>query len=207
MMIDPFGASNYRFGDAVAINGAQVVIGAPHAYRFSSGRAWLFDVSHPTTPGPRGELDVGFSPYGHDYGAAVAVRGDVAAVSLPEYSRGMVVLFDVSGSAPFHHRIYLNADDRWQWDELGRTLALSEEIVLVGAPTKDFRATGSVFVFSANMCRVDFDGDSALTAFDFLAFLNVFEDGGIQADFDGDGSLTVADFLAFQNEFVTGCPQ
>jgi hypothetical protein len=57
--------------------------------------------------------------------------------------------------------------------------------------------------FSA--CRADFDGDSALTIFDFLAFQNAFDAGDLAADLDGDGTLTLFDFLAFQNAFDAGC--
>ncbi|OAB63259.1 hypothetical protein AY599_20790 [Leptolyngbya valderiana BDU 20041] len=55
-------------------------------------------------------------------------------------------------------------------------------------------------------CRVDLDGDGALTIFDFLSFQNLFDAGDPAADFDGDGSLTIFDFLTFQNEFDAGCP-
>ena len=54
-------------------------------------------------------------------------------------------------------------------------------------------------------CRADFDGDGALTIFDFLAYQNAFADGDFCADFDGDTRLTIFDFLAFQNEFASGC--
>ena len=33
-----------------------------------------------------------------------------------------------------------------------------------------------------------------------------FAAGDLRADFDGDGALTFFDFLAFQNEFAAGCP-
>ncbi|MFG0285758.1 MAG: GC-type dockerin domain-anchored protein, partial [Phycisphaerales bacterium JB039] len=54
-------------------------------------------------------------------------------------------------------------------------------------------------------CRVDLDGDGALTLFDFLTFFNLFAAGDLAADFDGDGELTLFDFLAFQDEFAAGC--
>ena len=54
-------------------------------------------------------------------------------------------------------------------------------------------------------CIADFDGDGALTLFDFLAFQNAFDAGTLAADCDGDGSLTLFDFLCFQNAFDTGC--
>ncbi|UYV13294.1 MAG: hypothetical protein NCW75_03175 [Phycisphaera sp.] len=60
--------------------------------------------------------------------------------------------------------------------------------------------------FGGTRCRADFDGDGALTIFDFLAFQTAFDAGDPAADFDGDGSLTIFDFLAFQTEFDAGCP-
>ena len=76
----------------------------------------------------------------------------------------------------------------------------------------DFGFTDSHFIVIAEgeegggtACRVDIDGDMALTIFDFLAFQNLFDAGDLAADFDGDGSLTIFDFLTFQNEFDAGC--
>jgi hypothetical protein len=54
-------------------------------------------------------------------------------------------------------------------------------------------------------CPADLDGDDALTVFDFLAFINLYNTGDLAADFDGDGELTVLDFLAFQTAFGAGC--
>ncbi|MEQ9096333.1 MAG: VCBS repeat-containing protein [Phycisphaerales bacterium] len=67
------------------------------------------------------------------------------------------------------------------------------------------RRDGVADMVEASPCRADFDGDGALTIFDFLAFQNAFDAGDLGADFDGDGSLTLFDFLAFQNEFDAGC--
>ncbi|GIW74586.1 MAG: hypothetical protein KatS3mg103_1108 [Phycisphaerales bacterium] len=60
-------------------------------------------------------------------------------------------------------------------------------------------------VIRGQPCVVDLDGDGALTAFDFLAFQNLFDAGDPLADLDGDGLLTLLDFLAFQNLFDAGC--
>ncbi|MEQ8316646.1 MAG: right-handed parallel beta-helix repeat-containing protein [Phycisphaerales bacterium] len=54
-------------------------------------------------------------------------------------------------------------------------------------------------------CVPDFDGNGALTIFDFLLFANLFEDGDPRADLDGDGELTLFDFLSFQTAFDAGC--
>ncbi|OAB55221.1 hypothetical protein AY599_10475 [Leptolyngbya valderiana BDU 20041] len=55
-------------------------------------------------------------------------------------------------------------------------------------------------------CPADFDGDGALTIFDYLLFANLFDAGDARADLDGDGELTLFDFLAFQTAFDAGCP-
>lgn len=54
-------------------------------------------------------------------------------------------------------------------------------------------------------CPADIDLNERLDTFDFLAFLNRFNEGDLRADFDADGQLTIADFLAFQTAFDAGC--
>lgn len=54
-------------------------------------------------------------------------------------------------------------------------------------------------------CPPDIDLNERLDTFDFLAFLNRFNEGDLRADFDGDGQLTIADLLAFQTAFDAGC--
>jgi hypothetical protein len=83
--------------------------------------------------------------------------------------------------------------------------------VLIGAPEEvdasfDYIGAAYFFDLACNPCRPDLDLDGALTIFDFLTFLNLFQDGDTQADFDGDGELTIFDFLAFQTAFDAGCP-
>ena len=65
---------------------------------------------------------------------------------------------------------------------------------------------GLVAIEFETPCRADFDGDGALTLFDFLAFQNAFDTGLRSADFNEDGQLNIFDFLAFQNAFDAGCP-
>ncbi len=59
-------------------------------------------------------------------------------------------------------------------------------------------------------CRADFDGDTFVDFFDFLAFVSCFEDSndcpaGKTADFDGDGFVDFFDFTAFVDAFELGC--
>jgi hypothetical protein len=71
-----------------------------------------------------------------------------------------------------------------------------------GSPT-DYTA---VWKGCPGVCIADFDGDGALTLFDFLEFSNSFHVGDPRADFDSDGRFTLFDFLLFSNEFDAGCP-
>lgn len=54
-------------------------------------------------------------------------------------------------------------------------------------------------------CYGDFDGDGALSLFDFLAYVNRFNDAGLDADCDLSGKLDLFDFLCFVNAFNAGC--
>jgi hypothetical protein len=92
-------------------------------------------------------------------------------------------------------------------------LAIKGNHALVGAiddwvtPDASDRG-GAAYLFDLTCigCRPDLDLDGALTIFDFLTYLNLFQDGDAQADFDGDGELTIFDFLAYQTAFDAGCP-
>lgn len=55
-------------------------------------------------------------------------------------------------------------------------------------------------------CIADCDGDGVLDIFDFLCFLNLFDQGDPAADCDGDGQLDFLDFLCYLNAFDAGCP-
>ncbi|MEQ8845374.1 MAG: GC-type dockerin domain-anchored protein, partial [Phycisphaerales bacterium] len=92
-------------------------------------------------------------------------------------------------------------------------MVIEDNHALVGAIddwiTPDARdLSGAAYLFDLNCigCPPDLDADGALTIFDFLTYLNLFQDGDAQADFDGDGELTVFDFLAYQTAFDAGCP-
>jgi len=54
-------------------------------------------------------------------------------------------------------------------------------------------------------CYGDFDGDGALSLFDFLAYVNIFNGGALGADCDLSGALDLFDFLCFVNAFNAGC--
>lgn len=55
-------------------------------------------------------------------------------------------------------------------------------------------------------CYADCDGSGALDLFDYLCFVNAFNQGIPQADCDINGVLDLFDFLCFVNAFNAGCP-
>ncbi|MFG0286186.1 MAG: GC-type dockerin domain-anchored protein [Phycisphaerales bacterium JB039] len=124
--------------------------------------------------------------------------------------------FGASGSEPAHN---IARWDGGRWDAVGGGLdsrAVALQVIetpplgpalYVGGYFRQAGMTPSsrIAKWIANRCRVDLDGDGALTLFDFLTFFNLFAAGDLAADFDGDGELTVFDFLAFQDEFGAGC--
>jgi hypothetical protein len=54
-------------------------------------------------------------------------------------------------------------------------------------------------------CYPDFTGDGLLDLFDFLQFINEFDQGTDRVDCDESGSLDFFDFLCFTNAFNEGC--
>jgi hypothetical protein len=54
-------------------------------------------------------------------------------------------------------------------------------------------------------CYPDFTGDGVLDLFDFLGYVNAFNDQDPGADCDGSGGLDLFDFLCFTNAFNAGC--
>ncbi len=81
---------------------------------------------------------------------------------------------------------------------------MGESVEMHGLPAGREGQVAFEFSHTAE-CDADFDGDGALTIFDFLAFQNAFDMGLRSADFDGDGRINIFDFLAFQNAFDRGC--
>ena len=119
----------------------------------------------------------------------------------------MAEFYDASGALIDTQPIDLGGScGRWQFNGWSFATPVSSIVLrhgVFGDPwiiMDDVRTT-----IAGAICRVDLDGDGALTIFDFLAYQNLFDAGDLAADFDGDGALTIFDFLVFQNEFDAGC--
>jgi hypothetical protein len=205
-----------RFGHGVDFDGQTLVVGAylserdflfqgvAYTYRFD-GERWILEQEF--THAEPEELD--------QFGGTVAVRGD----------QMLVAAFGDSSPPSVAGRVYhfeRNTDGQWQETgtleinppaiarSYGTAMAFTGDRALIGAMREvdtSFQTIGAAYFFdlACNPCRPDLDLDGALTIFDLLTFLNLFQDGDLLADFDGDGELTIFDFLAFQTAFDAGC--
>ncbi|MEQ9095419.1 MAG: GC-type dockerin domain-anchored protein [Phycisphaerales bacterium] len=210
----PGGVSkNQFFGIDVAFDGETLAIGAPGAMRGGlevgavltyelAGDEWTFvqELLPPTSDG------------GVNMGLPVVVDADTLLSGSQRTP---------TTSAAVH---YFHRNARGEWAPVAKLIPDAPDIrttarnslatrgrwALVGAPDDldpSGETTGAAYLFDLSCfdCPPDLDLDGALTIFDFLTYLNLFQDGDAQADFDGDGELTIFDFLAFQDALQAGC--
>jgi hypothetical protein len=148
------------FGDAVAVSGSTVVVGAPEGGGdISVGSAFVFVRLHgkwslqeklqPGAPTPGGG--------GDRFGNAVAMSGSTLVVGARFansddglYVAGKAYVFGRSGST-WTEQATLIASDRAESDQFGFAVALSGSTIVVGAPFKTNPAgsqfAGAVYVF------------------------------------------------------------
>ncbi|MEQ9095264.1 MAG: GC-type dockerin domain-anchored protein [Phycisphaerales bacterium] len=204
-----------RLGTAVTIEGDTLVLGgmlsdrpetaqgAAYAYRLIEGR-W--------------ELVQEFTAEGSNerdrFGRAMALDGDRLVVTSMQGDTaagptGSAYVF-ARGAGGLWAQVAELPPSTPEWVlEYGGAVAMRGNDVVVGASYTmidgDKRGAAHAFDLSCEICPPDLDLDGSLTIYDFLTYLNLFQDGNPQADFDGDGELTIFDFLAFQDAFQAGC--
>ncbi|UYV13537.1 MAG: FG-GAP repeat protein [Phycisphaera sp.] len=202
-----------NFGFSLAIEGDTLVVGAI-ARRWvadrSIGAAYVYHydgdqwVLHQELLAPQPQD-------GARFGWDVSLQGDLLAIG----ARGEVGTTGVGAA----HLFQREADGQWRHaarivstvggidyaesvDLGGGQLAIGcSEFLHIG----EDQGMAEVYDLACLLCAPDLDADGALTIFDFLTFLNLFQAGDPIADFDGDGELTIFDFLAFQTAFDAGC--
>ncbi len=142
----PGGAANGYFGNAVAVDGDTMVVGAynsemAHVYRWTA-TGWTFEAALSADDG-------GASIF---FGGSVAVAGEVAIIGAPGENggRGAVYVFHRVGTM-WTHEAKLVASDRVEFAFFGRSIAISGNSVLVGADWDMIGINwqqGSVYVFT-----------------------------------------------------------
>ena len=214
-LVAPDVMSGPRFGTSVSLDGERLAVGAENGIRRRSAQGVVY--MHEFIDGQWRlvqELVADDPVEAARFGQAVHLLGDKLAVGA--YSLRQPAFMDRSGAAYLFER---DADGRWSqsaqylpeaWEiDLGWRVALGAGEMVATAPRTfvDGMERGSAHVYDLGCedCPPDLDADGTLTIFDFLTFLNLFDDGDAQADFDGDGELTIFDFLAFQTAFDVGC--
>lgn len=201
------GAASDRFGSSVAIHNGVAVIGAPgdsNAVALS-GSAYVFDA---VTGQQLHKLVAGDAVFNQIFGHAVAIDGDVVAVSGINDTQngaasGAAYLFKASTGVQFTK---LLASDGSQSDQHGYSIAIHDETVAVGAWMDADYATfaGSAYLYSAH-CPADVNGDGVVDNGDIGAFVTLFLAGSPAADFNGDSVVDNGDISAFIAAFLSGC--
>jgi hypothetical protein len=182
-------ALNDHFGESVSMSGDVIAIGSPlHDPGVADGGAVFIFAYDGAAWSVEDKLVLG-GPGGENFGAAVAVSGDLLVVGAPlqDTQTGFVYPFRFDGATWVGGTETLSASDFEALDHFGGAIGISsEERIIVGAAGNDDlgNASGSAYVFEL----LDTDGDG-LTDYDELVFyedlhpcLNPFD-----SDTDGDG--------------------
>lgn len=138
-----------RFGEAVALSADLAVVAAPHDFTGGiSGSVYLFDI---TSGAQVGNLTPAVPDPNYEFGTSVAIAGRVVAVGAHHYigdykCPGKAYLFDAvtdTQTAEFY------SDGLDSNDCFGESIAVSDDVVVVGAPNDDVvsRRSGSAYAF------------------------------------------------------------
>lgn len=144
------GAGGDLFGTAVALQGDTAVVGAPFATALTgnAGNAAIFTRDMAGTWTQTGFLFSSIDTNDDMFGAAVALDTGVAVVGCPKSDdagdgSGSAYVFEFdAGSGIWVETAILTASDAEADDEFGRSVAISGDRILVGAPGWD-NGTGS----------------------------------------------------------------
>jgi RHS repeat-associated protein len=145
-------ASNY-FGNAVAIDGSRIVIGA-HGRDSSKGAAYVFEHSDANGWQEKCKLPSGTLNASDYFGFSVSLDGNTAVSGAygddQAADAGAAYVFRYSGTS-WSLEQKLTAGDAAASDAFGRSVAISGDKVVVSAPMDDYDSksnVGSAYVFS-----------------------------------------------------------
>ena len=190
------GTMGDQFGFSIAIGNGIVAIGAPQDddAGSGSGAAYLFNASTGTQIAKLLPSD---GASGNNFGDSIAIDNGVVAVGAfydddNGFDSGSAYLFNAATGTQIAK---LLASDAVYLELLGRSVAIDNGVVAVGAPDSSSRS-GSAYLFPACL-KADIDGDGTLTAnLDVPAFVSLLLDstGATQqeacaADMNSDGNI------------------
>ena len=137
-------ASGARFGTAVSADGSRLLVGAPGEL-FGAGKAYVFDLDESTEP--VGTLQPETDDGGQGFGAAVALRGEQAAVGAPgAASGGAIYLFQsLEGAWPAEGTAGTPlVTEASAGAGLGASVTLGDGLVVAGSPGLDGAGAATV---------------------------------------------------------------
>lgn len=201
---DPISSVKASFGSSVAVQGGNILVGAPPLFRTDAGHAYIFSRVEGAWQVQADLIEGGFSSYSQ-FGTRVAIDGDTVLVT-STYSHyqntGTVYVFEKSVSG--WSKIGTLSPGEYHESYFGEVLAISGENIVVGAPNIDwgvaylFRKNGAVFD-RLRLHRAPYHGEYPLEAL------------GTSAAVDGntvyigaplyDGSSTTNQGVAYAFEF------
>lgn len=222
------------FGNSVALSGNIALVGAPYKDDAGtwSGSAYLFDAATGTEIF---KLTASDSALGDQFGSSVAVSGNLALVGAPGDNNlgtdsGSAYVFDVTTGQELFK---LTASDAAEFDSFGRSVAISGNIAVVGAPWNNGAGydSGTAYVFDVTTGEelfkltasdaffdnwfgwaVAFSGNLALVGAPYKDDAGFWSGSAyifelpLPGDFDGDGDVDGRDFLAWQRGESTRGP-
>jgi hypothetical protein len=158
------GADSDAFGWSVSISGDVVVVGAPNNDGFR-GAAYVFE-RHAGGIDNWGQVKnlIAFDREADDgFGRSVAVSGDVVVVGAESDRvgdnslQGSAYVFErnTGGNDNWGQVGKLTANDAARDDLFGSSVAVNNDIIVVGAPQKDF-PSGAAYVFQRNATGLSF---------------------------------------------------
>lgn len=163
-------ASAHLFGSAVALHGATALVGAPGDE--PGGSAYLYRRTAVGTWSEQRRLLASDRETGDEFGAAVALRGDIAVVGarnddVDDLEIGSAYVYRRAAGGAWVGQAKLVVSDFTSSALVGHAVAVAGESVLSGAPASG--ASGAAYVYRPDLgpvsaalrCPGDVDGDGA----------------------------------------------
>lgn len=186
----PVAVEDMRFGEAIAIKGNTVVIGAPvdNSERGArTGAVYVFDISQ----GEMRDKFVGSDSNFEDFfGGALAIEDTTVVVGAEANDEsgnaaGAIYVFDLVGDEPSDL-------------DLDGVLDSIDNCTLANN-TSQFDSDGDGF---GNACDPDLNNDCIVNFLDLTAFSSVFLSADDDADFNEDGVVNFLDFVTLSEFFL-----
>lgn len=146
---DSIGQPN--FGNAVAVDGDTVVIGAPFDGYRARGSAYVYQRNPGGSWSEQAKLLPSDSAY--NFGRAVSISGDTVLIGVQDdengFAAGAAYVFTRDAGGNWFEHSKLIASDGMALDFFGASVALEGELAVIGAERNDDdgQSTGSVYVF------------------------------------------------------------